>query len=90
MGPVRDQFVQFDQHRRLSTDFAAAAHAEGRCPKDVVVVRLGCDLLAGLLRLYLGKQLLVVIVYSSKMIGIWPELSGSVRISEAIKHLAAQ
>jgi hypothetical protein len=24
------QFVQFDQHKRRGTDFAAASHAEGR------------------------------------------------------------
>jgi hypothetical protein len=35
-------------------------------------------------------QLLVVIVYSSTMIGICPELSGSDRILEPIKHTAAQ
>jgi hypothetical protein len=35
-------------------------------------------------------QLLVVIVYSSTMIGICPELSASDRIFEAIKHTAAQ
>lgn len=40
--------------------------------------------------LRLWCQLLVVIVYSSAMIGICTELSGSVRISEVIRHAAAQ